>query len=160
MNTYFVQRSFSRCVQQAAVAVAIIATAAAAAIAAPPQKMSVAVRDTVRGETENIVFSGPILITGTVIENAVVDGPNMIQLLVDFSGVSGIGATTGKKYVTSAQAILHRPLVALDTIRTSFPFYSDTQLAKTRTAFASLSVSYSPNAIISVTSKLTAPTPY
>lgn len=156
MNADILQRPFLRGVRLAAIAVVLIAVAVPAT-AAPKQKISVPVRDTIRGETENILFSGQILVTGTVIENVAVEGPNMMQLVVDFSEVSGIGATTGRRYATEAQTILHRPLVTLDTIETSFPFYSDSQLVRMRTAVASLSVSYSSDAIISVTSKLSTP---
>jgi hypothetical protein len=123
-----------------------------------PQKISLAVRDTLRGETEDIVFTGKVTFTGKILDDATVQGPKVLQLVVDFSEVSGTGAKTGKKYVTAAQTILHRPLVTLDPIQASFPYYGDGQINTARTALASFAVSYIPGRGISLTSKLTAPT--
>jgi len=157
MNIESPRRPFLRGAGLAAIAAAITALPLPAAAVTWPQTLSVAVNDTVRGATENVVFSGQLVVTGTVVKDTNLSGPRVMELIIDFSGVSGMGATTGKKYVTAAHVILHRSLKALDPVQVTFPYYSDGQLAAARTALASLAVSYAPVSGISIIPKLTAP---
>ena len=158
MNTESLRRPFLHGAGLAAIAAAIIATPLPAAAAVIwPQNLSVAVSDTVRGATENVVFSGQLMVVGRVVKDTNLSGPRVMELIIDFSGVSGTGATTGKKYVTAAHVILHRSLKALDPVQVSFPYYSDGQLTAARTALASLAVSYAPASGIAIVPKLTAP---
>ena len=157
MNTESLRRPFLRGAGLAALTAAISALPLPAAAATWPQTLSVAVNDTVRGATEDVVFSGQLIVTSNVIIDTSLAGPRVLELIVDFAQVVGTGVTTGDKYVTAAQSILHRPLKTLDPIQITFPFYNDAQLAAARTALATLAVSYLPASGISVTSKLTTP---
>jgi hypothetical protein len=123
----------------------------------PLPVLSVPIKDVVKGDTENIAFSGKASISGKVIDDPHFRGPTVLQLVIDFSGVTGVGVTSGKKYVTEAQAVLHRPLIAFDPIQATFPYYSSGNFASARTALASFAVSYGPPAGIVVTSKVTTP---
>lgn len=144
---------------------ALIATLAAALVAAPvlvtaitPAPMlTVAVRDTIRGGTENIAFGGTITIAAKLIDDVQFRSPLALQLVIDFSNVTGTGVTSGKKYATAAQVVLHRPLLATDPIQASFPYYPDNNMLAARTALASFSVSFRAPTGLSVTSKLTTP---
>lgn len=155
MNTEPKRRPFLRQAGLAAIAAATITTPLPAAALTWPQTVSVPVSDTVRAGAEDVIFSGQIVVTGNIIVDTTFSGPKVLEILVDFRGVIGTGATTGKKYVTVAQAILHRPLVTRDPIQATFPFYTDGQFMAARTALASLAVSYVPESGISITSKLT-----
>jgi len=157
MNTESLRRPFLRGAGLAAIAAAVTAIPLPAAAVTWPQTLFVAVSDIVRGATENVVFSGQFMVTGTLVKDTNLSGPRVMELIIDFSGVIETGATTGKKYVTAAHAILHRPLKTLDPIQVNFPYYSDGQLAAARTALVSLAVSYAPVSGISIIPKLTTP---
>ena len=157
MSTESLRRPFLRGAGLAAITAAMSALSLPAAAVTWPQILSVAVSDTVRGATENVVFSGQLIVTGNIRIDTSLAGQKVLELIVDFGQVVGTGVTTGKKYVTAAHTILHRPLKTLDPIQITFPFYNDGQLATARTALATLAVSYLPASGISVTSKLTTP---
>jgi hypothetical protein len=123
----------------------------------PLPVLSIPIKDVIKGDTENIAFSGKASITGKVIDDPHFRGPTVLQLVIDFSGITGVGVTTGKQYVTEAQAVLHRPLVVFDPIQATFPYYSSGNFASARTALASFSVSYGPPAGLKITSKISAP---
>lgn len=119
--------------------------------------LAVSVNDTIRGETENIAFSGRVTIAGKFIDDPEFRSSRLLQLVIDFSGVKGRGLASGKLYVTSAQAVLHRPLLATDPIQATFPYYPSNNPLAARAALATFSVTHSPPAELAITSKLTAP---
>ena len=123
----------------------------------PLPTLSVQIKDVIKGDTENISFTGKAAITGKVIDDPHFRGPPVLQLLIDFSGVTGTGVSSGKQYVTTAQAVLHRPLITFDPIQATFPYYASGDFASARSALASFAVSYGPPTGLKITSKVTAP---
>jgi hypothetical protein len=73
--------------------------------------------------TERVNFSGSVVIKANVRDDPDFRTPPIVVLSIDLSGVSGVGATTRKKYVTTNQAIVQRRLRPTDTVDVSFPFW-------------------------------------
>jgi hypothetical protein len=90
-----------------------------------------------------VVFVGQASISGKVIYDTVFGAPPVLEIIVDLSDVRGRGLRTGKAYLVSSQAILHRPLLAFDPIEISFTFAADGNMLLARSAVASFGVSYS-----------------
>ncbi len=93
--------------------------------------------------SEPVLFGGQAAITGRVIYDTVFGAPPVLEIRIDFSGVTAKGARTGKAYVVSSQAIMHRPLLALDTVEVAFSFAADGNPLLARAALASFNISYS-----------------
>jgi hypothetical protein len=90
---------------------------------------------------EEVKFVGQISVDGKVIDDLVFNSPQVIELVIDFSNVKGVG-DKGKQYITDAQAILHRPLKAADIVEVTFPYYLESDPSVSRTAVASFEVSF------------------
>jgi hypothetical protein len=158
MDTHVTTHTFSRRALLAAMAAVLIAAPVVVAAVAPPTALSVTVRDNlIRGDTENIVFSGTITITGKLIDDPQFRAPSVLQLVIDFSKLTGTGLSSGRKYVTSAEAVVQRPLLSFDPVQASFPYYPENDLLAARTALATFAVSFRPPAGLAITSKLSAP---
>jgi hypothetical protein len=92
----------------------------------------------VKGLSEAIAFTGNATIQTRLVLDNILGNPPVLEIIVDMSDVSGIGASSGALYSVSGPAILHRPLALNDVIRVTFPFYraGDIQGAATiETAF-------------------------
>ena len=157
MDTQAKPRAFSRRALLATLGTALIVAPLVVVAVAPATGVAVAVRDTVRGKDENIVFSGTIKVTGKLIDDPDFRAPRVLQLLIDFSDLTGTGLASGKKYRTTSQAVVHRPLLNFDPVQASFPYYPDNDLLAARTALASFAVSFREPAGIAITAKLSAP---
>src|SRR4051794_24566258 len=126
-----------------ALALALLGAPVLVGAAAPEAALSVPVRDTIRGESEDIVFSGKVSIAGELIDDPDFRSPMLLQLRFDFSQVKGVGVASGKTYLTASQTVLHRPLLASDRIQASFPYYPANNPSAARSAVASFSIVYS-----------------
>jgi hypothetical protein len=73
--------------------------------------------------TERVTFSGNAVIKANVRDDPDFRTPPIVVLSIDMSGVTGVGATTRKKYVTTNQTIVQRRLRPTDTVDVSFPFW-------------------------------------
>jgi hypothetical protein len=73
--------------------------------------------------TERVTFSGKAVIRASVREDPDFRTPPIVVLFIDMSGVTGVGATTRKKYVTTDKTIVQRRLRPTDTVDISFPFW-------------------------------------
>jgi hypothetical protein len=73
------------------------------------------------GETVN--FSGPVVITATVVTDPTL--PPGVVVGIDGRGVIGKGQKTGKVYKNEAEANLTRPFGPTDTVNTTFAFFED-----------------------------------
>jgi hypothetical protein len=73
--------------------------------------------------TERVTFSGKAVIRARVMPDPDFRTPDIVVLFVDLSGVSGVGATSKKKYVTSNKTIVQRRLRPSDSVVLSFPFW-------------------------------------
>lgn len=91
---------------------------------------------------DNVKFTGKITVDGKVIDDLVFNSPQVVELVIDFSNVRGIGDKSGRQFITGAQAILHRPLKANDIVEVTFPYYLESDPSVSRTAVASFEVSF------------------
>jgi hypothetical protein len=126
-----------------AVVALMLATApiAANAITSIPH-INIPAADSISDPVENVKFAGNISVDGKVIDDLVFNSPQVIELVIDFSNVKGIGDKSGKQFITDAQAILHRPLKSTDIVEVTFPYYLEADPSVSRTAVASFEVSF------------------
>lgn len=73
--------------------------------------------------TETVTFSGKAVVRARVTADPDFRTPDIVVLFIDMSGVSGVGATSKKKYVTSNKTIVQRRLRPSDSVEVSFPFW-------------------------------------
>lgn len=73
--------------------------------------------------TESVNFSGKAVIRARVTPDPDFRTSDIVVLFIDLSGVSGVGATSKKKYVTSNKTIVQRRLLPSDSVEVSFPFW-------------------------------------
>lgn len=73
--------------------------------------------------TERVNFSGKAVIKANVRDDPDFRTPSIVVLSIDLTGISGVGATTRKKYVTTNKTIVQRRLRPTDTVDVSFPFW-------------------------------------
>lgn len=142
MNMHRFRSSLSNAVPPAVMAALLIAAPMAAQAITSIPLTSVAVSGNVSDAAENVKFNGNIAVEGKVIDDLVFNSPQVLELVIDFSNVKGVGNKTGKQYVNSAQAILHRPLKSKDIVEVTLPFYSESDPADSRAVIASFEVSF------------------
>jgi|GEM_PF-644210 hypothetical protein len=94
------------------------------------------------GLSEAINFSGPLVVTTTVMNDPTM-GPSVVVSL-DGRGVKGTGSTTGTVYINECEANLSRPFGATDAIKTTFAFFEDKPGAylNAKTALVTLNLTY------------------
>lgn len=117
---------------------------------------TVAITDTIPGAGESIRFAGNAIISAQLIDDLVTKAPRVLELVIDFSGVTATGVTSGKRFMTTAQSILHRTARPFDMVEVSFPYYVSGDMSSARTAMAAFSVGLD-GATLSITSKLSTP---
>jgi hypothetical protein len=103
----------------------------------------VSVKGALIGTPENVNFSGQAQVKANVVTDPDFGSQPTVVLSIDMSNVTGVGASTGKKYVVSAQETLNRRLNATDLVQVTFPFYASggSPLAS-RVGSASFSLGY------------------
>jgi hypothetical protein len=87
------------------------------------QSSSAAAQPLTGALTERVTFSGSALIRARVMQDPDFRTPDIVVLFIDLSGVSGVGATSKKKYVTTNKTIVQRRLGPSDSVVVSFPFW-------------------------------------
>lgn len=94
------------------------------------------------GLGEVVTFSGPVVITATVVTDPVL--PPGVVLNVDGRGVTGTGNKTGKTYNNMAVANLSRLFAATDTVNTTFAFFdtSPGSYLTSKTGLLTLNLTY------------------
>lgn len=146
--------------------VPVLITAIAIALVAIPLSVQPAVnlpalpaqaQGTIGTGSGQIGFSGHVLITPRIIEDPDFRTPTVLELIIDFSNVKGVGPANGRRFVTDAQTIVRRPLLAFDPIEVTFPYAPDGEALSARTAKASLGVSFSARSGVRLTSKISEP---
>lgn len=115
---------------------------------------AVPINDTVKNDTETVKFTGQVMIVSQIVQDVLTNAPPVLQLLIDFSQVFGVGTSNKQTYITQAQSILHRPLVAFDPIQVSFPYHISGDFSSARSVIATLSVKYQGAKGVEITSKL------
>lgn len=128
-----------------------VAATTADALGAPATATTnavVAISGTVSGLPESVSLSGKATIESRVVwsERNPAD-PATVTLDINLSGLSGKGASSGKKYVTAAREISVRRLAATDLVEISFLFYASTTngLSGGRTGVATFSLAHDVN---------------
>jgi hypothetical protein len=103
----------------------------------------VALKGSVIGTPENVNFSGQAQVKANVVTDPDFGGQPTVVLTIDMSNVTGVGASTGKKYAVSGLGTLNRRLNATDLVQVTFPFYaSGGSPVSSRVGSASFSLSY------------------
>jgi len=86
--------------------------------------VAVTVKGTASAPSESVSFSGQANLVAQVgTDPNLPAAPAVVVLWVDLSGVTGVGTSSNKKYVTTDRYIVNRPLAATDLVQLSFPFY-------------------------------------
>ena len=73
--------------------------------------------------TESVTFSGNAVVRARVAPDPDFRTPDIVVLFIDMSGVTGVGATSKKKYVTTNKTIVQRRLRSTDSVKVTFPFW-------------------------------------
>jgi hypothetical protein len=132
------------------IAPAMVSAVVAVVTGAP---IPVAVNGTVGAAGDTVDISGQITVTTRIIPDPDFGSPNNLELIVDFSNVKGNGKGNGtSKFATEAQTVIHRPLLALDPIEVTFPYTQGNNVNSTKTAVATLMVSFNASTGVAITS--------
>ena len=108
----------------------------------------VSIKGTVSGSPESVNFSGQVKLNASVVTDPDFGSTPRVVLSIDLSNVTGVGSSTGKKYVTSNQGILTRRLAAADAVQLTFPFYpSGGSPMSPRIGLASFNLSFNVNSL-------------
>ena len=103
----------------------------------------VTVKGSVMGAPETVNFSGQAQVKANVVTDPDFGAQPTVVLTIDMSNVTGVGASTGKKYVVSGQETMNRRLNAADLVQVTFPFYpSGASPTSSRIGSASFSLGY------------------
>lgn len=106
----------------------------------------------VSGSPESVKFSGSAKVGTRVAPDPHFGSPSLV-VSIDLTGVSGVGSSTGTKYVISGPEIVQNRLAPSYTLDLTFPFYksgtSGTTGARSGAATFSFSVDGSTGAISS-----------
>ena len=97
------------------------------------------------GSTEGVTFSGNALIKAKVIPDPDFRTPDVVVLTIDLSGITGVGATSKKKYVTTNETIIQRRLRPSDTVAVTFPFWVSGTTSDGKGPLGAISISLTYN---------------
>src|SRR2546425_2679842 len=94
----------------------------------------------VTGQPESVKFSGQAQVSSElVLDTSKFNLPPAVILVVDLSGVSGIGSSTGAKYVAGGNGTnVYRRLVSADTVEITFPFSRGTTMSVSSTGLSAV----------------------
>jgi hypothetical protein len=82
----------------------------------------VTVTGIVSGSPESVSFSGQAQLNANVVTDPDFGSTPSVVLSIDLSNITGVGSSTGKRYVIANQEIITRRLAAADTVQMTFPF--------------------------------------
>ena len=121
-----------------------IAQTAAAPAPMVPTSTVVTISGTVEGLPESVLFTGPVEVSTRPAPGRIAGAMAHVVVSIDLRQLSGRGLSTGKTYVSSAQANLTRVLGASDLIEITFPFFpsSAAPASPARTGLATFVLSY------------------
>ena len=99
-----------------------------------------------RGAGERVVFTGRATVKSRLARDPDF-GESKLLLFIDMRAVSGVGASSGARYVIPSQEILLRPLTVSHQVELTFPFAEKATdpLSLTRTGVASFSLNVDIN---------------
>ena len=108
----------------------------------------VPVSGVVTGGAESVSFSGQAKVSALVVTDPDFGSTPTVVLSIDLSGLSGVGASTGKKYVTADGETLNRRLAAADMLQYTFPFtQSGAGAMSSRVGSATFNLSFDVNTL-------------
>jgi hypothetical protein len=123
-------------------------------VAGPP--IPVSVNGIVGTGVDAVELNGQMTVATRIIPDPDFGSPPSLELIVDFSSVKGNGKAKGQeKFATEAQVIIHRPLLALDPVEVTFPYFAGNSAKSAKTAKATLMVAFNAQTGISITSTVT-----
>jgi hypothetical protein len=130
-----------------------------------PTVALIPVSGTVSGQPESVRFSGQARISSElVLDTSKTRPPHQpsVILIIDLSGVSGTGSSTGARYTAGGDGTpVFRQLASTDTVEIAFPFSRGTSMgiSSVRTGVASFALSFDTNtgAITKGTATVAAP---
>lgn len=106
----------------------------------------------VSGSPESVKFSGNAKVGTRLAPDPDFGSPSLV-VSIDLSGISGVGSSTGTKYVVSGPEIVQKRLAPSYTVDLTFPFYksgtSGTSGARSGAASFSFSVNSATGAVSS-----------
>ena len=125
-----------------------VSTSTSSATTTTSTSAVVPVSGVVTGGPESVLFKGPAKLSASVVTDPDFGGTPTVVLSIDLSNVSGVGASTGAKYVTSDGEIVQRVLTAVDTVQYTFPFYqSGASPTSARVGLVSFSLGFDVNTL-------------
>jgi hypothetical protein len=128
--------------------------AVVAVVTGPP--IAVNVNGTVGTGVDAVDLNGQMTVATRIIPDPDFNSPTNLELIIDFSSVKGNGKAKGQeKFATEAQVVIHRPLLALDPVEVTFPYFAGNGANSAKTAKAKLMVAFNAQTGISITSTVT-----
>jgi hypothetical protein len=111
--------------------------------------------------TESVSFSGDVLLKADVVEDPDFGTTPIVLLSIDLSKVTGVGASSRTKYVTSNQNLIQRRLRGSDAVQFTFPFWPSGTTGNTTSRVGGVSFSLTFNTLTrtltGVSSSITSP---
>src|SRR5687767_3317748 len=106
----------------------------------------VTVSGIVSSAPESVSFSGQAKVSSRLAKDPDFNKPRLV-LMIDLSGIAGVGSTTGASYVVYGPEMVQRPVAASHSVEFTFPFKdvkSPTQMTA-RTGVASFVLDFDVN---------------
>jgi hypothetical protein len=122
---------------------AVTAAAPAAATTTTATAVAVPIRGTVTGLPESVSFAGIAQLSASVVTDPDFGAIPTVVLSIDLGKITGIGSSTGTRYVTASQETMNRRLGVADTVQFTFPFSASGGSAmSSRVGMASFNLSF------------------
>jgi hypothetical protein len=140
----------------AALSLAGSGDAPAAALTA---SITIPISGIVDGQPESVSLSGNLLIESTLVQDPLLTTPKE-RLTFKLVSVTGVGMTSGQKYVATGEDRLLRLLALSDHLDLMFPFYRQSDGPRSaRAAMASITLKFDlvTGAVTGVTATFTSP---
>jgi hypothetical protein len=111
----------------------------------PAQGAWVAIKGVVSGSPESVNFAGQAKVSSRLAPDPDFFKPRLV-LSIDLTGVTGVGAMSGAKYVISGPELMQRSVAASHSIEITFPFRSSASAAlSARSGVASFVIDFDVN---------------
>jgi hypothetical protein len=107
----------------------MLAFLAATPLGAQTVTTSVPISGTVTGSPESVSFSGRATVSSRLARDPDFNAPRYV-LSIDLTGVGGVGATSGAKYVVSGPEIVQRRVATSHAVEFTFPFRRGSELPR------------------------------
>jgi hypothetical protein len=129
--------------------------------AAPTTTLVIPIAGTVAGGPESVALSGQTLIRSTFVADPTFGAPPGVVLSVNLVGVTGVGISTGARYLATGENSLTRLFRPADKIEVTFPFFpvGPKGTASARSALATFNLTFDTisGALTGATGSVTTP---